>query len=113
MAPTLRDGQRVLARRLHGHDLNRGDIVVFWWSAQARRRTVSPSAPDLRIKRVAAVGGDATPPWLRPTRPDGERVPDGHLVVAGDNRRSQDSRQLGYIGLEQVLAVVDEVASPP
>ncbi|MEV3986782.1 S26 family signal peptidase [Nonomuraea sp. NPDC049758] len=37
----------------------------------------------------------------------GTRVPDGHLVVLGDNpRRSHDSRRAGYLTADRLLGVV-------
>jgi signal peptidase I len=33
-------------------------------------------------------------------------VPPGNVVVSGDNPRSQDSRQLGYIDSQAIIAVV-------
>jgi hypothetical protein len=31
-------------------------------------------------------------------------VPDGHVVVRGDNRRSEGSRELGYIAVDTIIA---------
>lgn len=92
MEPTYRDGERVLVRyRTHRTAIGPGDVVVFWPSV----RTGLTDDPPLRVKRVAAIAGDPVPEWLSGAGVD--RVPDRHLVVNGDNPRSQDSRQLGFV----------------
>ncbi|BFO15690.1 signal peptidase I [Streptomyces sp. KM77-8] len=49
MAPTIGAGDRVLAQRVDGGDVHRGDVVVF----------TDPAWSDLPlVKRVVAVGGD-------------------------------------------------------
>ena len=97
MAPTFRSGERVLARRPGRTGIRNGDVVVFH---------VGPSHvaddPAWRVKRVAAIEGDALPAWY---------VSEGHvpartLVVAGDNSGSQDSRQLGLIPVDSVIGVI-------
>jgi signal peptidase I len=89
-------------------NLKVGDLVVF---ERPTTRWAPPTneGPRLRVKRVAAVEGQQVPRWLS----DGlsavhaaERVPWGFLVVRGDADRSQDSRQLGYISVGSVVAVV-------
>jgi signal peptidase I len=103
MIPTLRDGQRLIARRGAGYAT--GDIVVF--------RIAEHCTPDgagvplLRIKRVAAVGGEPVPRWLQAgefTEPG--HVPPHHIVVSGDNARSEDSRHLGFVSGRAILGVV-------
>lgn len=118
MMPTVRPGDRVLAQRIGGAEVRRGDVVVFTdteWS-------------DLpMVKRVVGVGGDTvkccgaageltvngTPldePYIDDTRPDpalalppGQAappgtpfevtVPEGNLFLLGDRRgASLDSR---------------------
>lgn len=100
MEPTLHDGQRLLAVRRR-HYLP-GDLVVF----RVADGPGTPEGPAWRVKRVAAVAGDPVPGWLPERLHRGEagrQVPDGHLVVRGDNAgASQDSRHLGYIPLATV-----------
>jgi signal peptidase I len=96
MSPTLRDGQRLLARRLR-RDPRRSEVIVF---------RVSDDQLPHRIKRVAAVAGDPLPDWLTPVLPDVPHVPAGYVAVAGDNPRSQDSRQLGLVHCRDILAAV-------
>ncbi|GLY53082.1 S26 family signal peptidase [Lentzea sp. NBRC 102530] len=92
MAPTLHDGQRLLARKLFRRPRRR-EVIVF--------RVPDPELPH-RVKRVAAVAGDPVPDWL--PLPGVEQVPDGFVVVVGDNPRSQDSRQLGLVDCKDVVA---------
>ncbi|WP_223645353.1 S26 family signal peptidase [Corallococcus sp. EGB] len=108
MSPTLHDGQRLVARRLdrsNGHA--RSDIVVFRMPA-AQRATLGDEALPYLVKRVAAVAGDPVPDWARAAlgADSQTRVPPGKVVVSGDNAVSQDSRQLGYIDAETLIAVV-------
>jgi len=98
MTPTLHDGQRLIARR--GHDYRTGDIIVF--------RVELADTPALRVKRVAAVGGDPVPMRLRAGVLAGVRhaVPARHVVVAGDNPRSEDSRHVGFVSDDAIQGIV-------
>ena len=101
MAPTLRNGERVLVRRTRPETLNRGDLVVF-------RRPREP-ARSWMVKRVLAAPGDPLPrveiPNLWSSRDT--VVPADHLLVIGDNLAvSYDSRQFGFIHRGTVLGVV-------
>ncbi|MEU2119284.1 signal peptidase I [Streptomyces sp. NPDC016459] len=136
MTPTLGVGSKILAQRVDGDEVRRGDVVVFadplWGN--------SPM-----VKRVAAVGGDTvaccdregrltvggTPvhePYLRPgpggrTVASGQEfsvtVPEGNLFLLGDDRHtSLDSRThiedtgQGSVPRSSVVARVDAVVWP-
>ncbi|WP_149178922.1 signal peptidase I [Streptomyces sp. TRM49041] len=111
MNPTVTAGDRVLAQRIDGDEVRRGDVVVF-------TDTTWGNVP--MIKRVVGVGGDKVAccdadgrltvngtaveePYLRSQGWGVEEaaspsefaatVPDGHLFLLGDQRAaSQDSR---------------------
>lgn len=109
MSPTLHDGQRLVARRLSGEGYARSDIVVFLLPPEFLREASEDSEdPVHRVKRIAAVAGDPVPEWAREALGADEhtRVPPGKVVVSGDNARSQDSRQLGYVDARSIIAVV-------
>ncbi|RKH46922.1 S26 family signal peptidase [Corallococcus sicarius] len=109
MSPTLHHGQRVVARRLHGSGHARSDIIVFLLTPEQREAMAQGDDPVHRVKRVAAVAGDAVPDWAREALGADEhtRVPPGKVVVSADNAgRSQDSRQLGYIDASTIIGVV-------
>ncbi|MFI0019830.1 signal peptidase I [Streptomyces griseus] len=139
MAPTVKPGDRVLAERIDGADVRRGDVVVFTdeiWGATAM------------VKRVVGVGGDkvaccdedgrltvnGTPvdePYLdrgraaagsaAPASPQdfSATVPKGQIFLLGDERATsldsrvhlQDAGQ-GSVPLSAVQARVDAVAWP-
>ncbi|MFI8816116.1 MULTISPECIES: signal peptidase I [unclassified Streptomyces] len=141
MAPTVNSGDRVLAERVDGADVRRGDVVVFTDAAWG-------AVP--MVKRVVGVGGDkvaccdkggrltinGTPveePYLRaydgtpgsaartPASPQGftAEVPRGQLFLLGDERAgSLDSRvhlddaSQGSVPRSAVEARVDAVAWP-
>ncbi|MEV3993395.1 signal peptidase I [Streptomyces sp. NPDC049837] len=133
MSPTVAAGDRVLAQRVDGAEVRRGDVVVFKDSAWG----------DLpMVKRVVAVGGDKVAccdsagrltingkaveePYLRSEGPASSTpftasVPDGQLFLLGDERASsQDSRLhlqdpgQGAVPRGAVSARVDAVAWPP
>ncbi|WP_406039831.1 S26 family signal peptidase [Micromonospora sp. NBC_00898] len=94
MTPNLCDGDRLLGWRRR---CRVGDVVVF-------RRDAGDDLAHL-VKRVAAVAGDSVPAEFRHTF-DGDRVPLGYILVRGDNARSLDSRRLGLVSLDSVVAVV-------
>ncbi|MEN3615404.1 S24/S26 family peptidase [Plantactinospora sp. ZYX-F-223] len=80
MAPTLRDGDRVIVRV--GRTPAAGDLVVF------RAHDVVPETDvTWMVKRVHRV------------------EPDGAVTVRGDNSHSQDSRHFGAVPPEAVLGV--------
>ncbi|MEV8589850.1 signal peptidase I [Streptomyces sp. NPDC051180] len=136
MTPTLDVGSKILAQRIDGDDVRRGDVVVF----------VDPlwgNAP--MVKRVAAVGGDTVAccdrdgrltvdgkavvePYLRPG-PGGRilasgqdfsvTVPEDSLFLLGDDRTtSLDSRThlqeagRGSVPRSSVVGRVDAVVWP-
>ncbi|SEC38721.1 signal peptidase I [Streptomyces sp. TLI_105] len=136
MTPTLDVGSKILAQRIDGDEVRRGDVVVFtdplWGS--------SPM-----VKRVAAVGGDTVAccdrdgrltvngepvdePYLRPgpggrTVASGQdfsvKVPPGNLFLLGDDRHvSLDSRThmeeagQGSVPRSTVVGRVDAVVWP-
>lgn len=133
MAPTIGQGDRVLAHRIGGDEVRRGDVVVF--------REESLLADGLMIKRVVAVGGDTVAccdaegrllvngePVAEPyLAADGTGVsggfdtvvPEGEVFLLGDNRAvSQDSRALlldggtGTVPGEEVVARVEATVWP-
>ncbi|MEV5338037.1 signal peptidase I [Streptomyces sp. NPDC052676] len=131
MAPTIGAGDRVLAQRVDGADVRRGDVVVF-------KDATWGNAP--MIKRVVAVGGDTVAccqdgkltvngkridePYLS----DGQAgsaafptvtVPEGRLFLLGDERHgSLDSTAhltdaaSGSVARDAVSARVDAVVWP-
>jgi signal peptidase I len=130
MDPTVRSGDRLLAQRVDGGEVRRGDIVVF-------NDAVWGDVPML--KRVVAVGGDTVAccdergrltvngeavdeAYLDGGRasPDAfdAKVPQDRLFLLGDNRNtSLDSRthladQQGTVPRSAVTARVDGTAWP-
>ncbi|MBG0857418.1 S26 family signal peptidase [Streptomyces spinoverrucosus] len=107
MIPTFHPGDRVLVRRVGPAGVSAGRLVVTEPPAEGRWDTRRRSG--WLIKRVAAVPGDPVPregaPALR-SRPE-ERVPDGRLVLLGDNpAESLDSRFHGYFRADRIVGVV-------
>ncbi|WP_328549101.1 S26 family signal peptidase [Streptomyces platensis] len=119
MAPAYLDGDRVLVRRTTRP--TRGQVLVVerpavrtrWPSgplpATAGARTVGRR--QWLIKRVAALPGDPVPEAVLsasfPDLPGPPRVPDGSLVLLGDNHQhSVDSRYFGFYPVERVLGTV-------
>ena len=121
MLPTFRDGQIVLVSKMRAINgpLRRGDVVLV------------DRGHDVLIKRVVYLPGDVIPPeesmrfrrvaeFFDIVRPDaraqfgGLRVPDGYVVILGDNRRvSEDSRLFGPIKEGDIIGrVVNAPAKP-
>lgn len=112
MEPTLTTGDRVLVRRTGLNSVRAGQIIVVeapspvhgHWASAPPRRDLSR---EWMIKRAAAVPGDPLPPGLPATPAGDAQVPDGKLVVLGDNPdASMDSRYLGYVPGDRLLGVV-------
>ncbi|MGV9451365.1 signal peptidase I [Streptomyces sp. NPDC003635] len=132
MTPTIDAGERVLAERIDGDDIRRGDVVVFKDANWA-------NAPV--VKRVVAVGGDTVACCTdgkltvdgkkidEPYLPEGSlaeiqnfptvTVPEGRLFLLGDERSgSLDSTAHltdaanGTVARDAVTARVDAVVWP-
>jgi signal peptidase I len=117
MAPALRDGERVLADRRRRPV--RGDVVLLnrppWGTAagpagvaRSRRHDGAAEPPRHLVKRVVALAGDELAPALAvPGLAPGRRVPEGHVVVLGDDHDAGgDSRAFGPVPLAEVVGVV-------
>ncbi|MEW2164274.1 signal peptidase I [Streptomyces sp. NPDC007084] len=133
MAPTIKVGDRVLAQRIDGDEVRRGDVVVFKDKAWVTNASV--------VKRVVAVGGDTVSCCTKgrltvngkqiaePYLPEGSlaeitnfptvKVPKGRLFLLGDERQgSLDSTAHlsdaagGTVARSAVSARVDAVAWP-
>lgn len=133
MAPTIKIGDRVLAQRVDGSEVRRGDVVVFEDKTWVTGSSV--------VKRVVAVGGDTVACCSEGKLtvngkkidesylPEGSlaeltgfptvKVPEGRLFLLGDERRgSLDSTAhltdaaSGTVARGAVKARVDAVAWP-
>jgi signal peptidase I len=107
MMPTLADGDRVLVRRTRPDRIGVGRLVVT--EPPTGGRWDAMRLPEWLIKRVAAVPGDLLPRETVPALRDllEERVPDGQVVLLGDNpAESLDSRFCGYFRYEGIAGVV-------
>jgi|YNPNPStandDraft_1061719.scaffolds.fasta_scaffold01129_2 signal peptidase I len=101
MWPTLRSGTVVIldTRARRGVNISEGDIVVVRIDGQNL------------VKRVYALGGSKVRGFLgRDEKKYSKRtyrVPDGYLLVIGDNRQdSYDSRDFGPVPIEAVLGKI-------
>ncbi|MGW6287104.1 signal peptidase I [Streptomyces sp. NPDC055107] len=139
MAPTVRPGDRVLAERIDGADVRRGDVVVFtdrlWGATPMVKRVVGVGGDKVaccdREGRLTVDGtpvdepyldrGPAAPGTKAPASPQdfSATVPDGQIFLLGDERAtSLDSRvhlqdaDGGSVPLSAVQARVDAVAWP-
>ncbi|MER5910059.1 signal peptidase I [Streptomyces sp. NPDC001982] len=133
MSPTIGVGDRVLAQRVDGGEIRRGDVVVFRDKGWVTNADV--------VKRVVAVGGDTVACCTNgkltvngkqieePYLPKGSlaeitnfptvKVPQGRLFLLGDERQgSLDSTAhltdaaSGTVSRDAVSARVDAVAWP-
>jgi signal peptidase I len=132
MTPTIGAGDRVLAQRIEGDEVRRGDVVVFEQSTWG----------DLpMVKRVVGVGGDKVAcctdgkltvngkEVAEPYLPEGKgvaaggipttTVPKGRLFLLGDERSGSldstahlDDADGGTVPRDAVRARVDAVAWP-
>lgn len=109
MAPTYAPGRRLLVVRLPRVTFP-GAVVVFAPEPNADRILEH----RLLVKRVIAVAGQPVPvDMCTPVLAQARHVPRGHLLVRGDNTRSLDSRQLGFVRLSTVLGVVFPLRAAP
>ncbi|MFI9596340.1 S26 family signal peptidase [Nonomuraea sp. NPDC052265] len=135
MEPAYRDGDRVLVRRTPLAAVRRGQVVLLsgslteMWPEMAAEAALAtdPRAPAGRsaapepadepfrvIKRATAVPGDPVPREVAALpRAPGRVVPEGCLVVLGDNAAaSRDSRHFGYVPARWLVGVVVRRITP-
>lgn len=133
MRPTVKPGDIVLAHRVDGKDVGRGDIVVFndpvWGTANEVKRVIGVGGDTVACcdsrGRTSVNGVPLTEPYLAPTLPGtgttfSAEVPAGRLFLMGDNRPvSIDSRSRlttddlgGTVPTSAVLARVEGKAWP-
>ncbi len=111
MEPTFHTGDRVLVRRTSLARVGRGDVVVVerpdgpgvWRRSPAGRRV---AGQPWMIKRAAALPGQPVPAEVIGVVTE-TTVPEGHLVLLGDNiASSYDSRSCGFFPSTRLLGVV-------
>ena len=130
MEPTLMIDNRVVVYKLgyRMHDINRGDVVVFHQPGQAAdaddliKRVVGLGGETVEIRggHVYVDGTQLEEPYLaraestypavpipgcaNPAEPDRCVVPEGEILVLGDNRpASRDGRYFGPVDVDTVV----------
>ncbi|MGW1491849.1 signal peptidase I [Streptomyces sp. NBC_00191] len=131
MTPTVQAGDRVLAERIDGDQVRRGDIVVFrdkqWGDMPMVKRVVGVGGDTIACcgegGKLTVNGKAVEEPYLRTKGPASNSftasVPKGQLFLLGDERMgSQDSRVhlqdpgQGSVPRSAVEARLDAVAWP-
>lgn len=132
MAPTIGAGDRVLAQRVDGGDVRRGDVVVFkddnWADVPVVKRVVAVGGDTVSTGqdgRLKVNGTEIDEPYLSEDEATGLNafpevtVPKGRLFLLGDERSgSLDSTSRltdtanGSVSREAVEARVDAVVWP-
>jgi signal peptidase I len=117
MAPTLKNGEKVLATRTFDH-LNRGDIVGFKYPGDETKSFVKRvvALPGERIQSVkgkVSINGQVLSEAYVVTENQSNdtwgptTIPDGEFFMMGDNRRnSSDSRHWGTVRRGAIWAKV-------
>jgi signal peptidase I len=132
MQPTVNPGDRVLAHRIDGNAVHRGDVVVFkdhtWGDIPMVKRVVGVGGDKVACcdaqGRLTIDGAPIDEPYLHSTGPASPvgftvTVPQGRLFVMGDNRPvSDDSRahltdgDHGAVPRNDVQGRLDAIAWP-
>jgi signal peptidase I len=132
MTPSINTGDRVLAERISGDEVRRGDVVIFndrtWGAMPMVKRVVGVGGDKIvccdRQSRLLLNGKPLEEPYLRSqadtaTQTFSATVPAGELFLLGDERRtSVDSRGhlmdagRGTVPVSEVDSRVDAVAWP-
>ncbi|WBP91398.1 S26 family signal peptidase [Kitasatospora cathayae] len=113
MQPTLMPGDRLLVAGPSGRPCRPGDIVIAQkptardWAGAMPTDSLGDRGQWI-VKRVAAVSGDRLPVSLAGSTGllDVTVVPDGSVVLVGDDQYSEDSRQWGLCPQHLVIGRV-------
>lgn len=132
MSPTIGAGDRVLAERIDGADVRRGDVVVFqdttWANVPVLKRVVAVGGDTVRCcdkdGRITVNGVPLDEPYLYPgdrpsTIPFEVKVPEGRVFVLGDHRSGSadsrfhlDEKDHGTVAEDQVVGRAVVIAWP-
>ncbi|MEV0094210.1 signal peptidase I [Streptomyces sp. NPDC050738] len=132
MTPTIKAGERVLAQRIDGGEVHRGDVVVFkdalWGDSPMVKRVIGIGGDKVACcdaqGRLTVNGKPVEEPYLQDTKRASpvafsSTVPQGQLFLLGDERtNSMDSRvhltdaDHGSVPRSAVSARVDAIAWP-
>jgi len=115
MLPTYKNGQMVLVNRLPGGRVSHGDVVLVKANDEVLIKRVYRLPGETLSLRDAYRFRHATE-YFEPTHRSEAplRVPDGRMVVLGDNSAvSDDSRSFGPIALSDVIGKVLNAPPPP
>ncbi|WP_428911335.1 signal peptidase I [Niallia sp. Krafla_26] len=131
MMPTLQDGNKLVVNKIGYQigDLHRFDVIVFHANQKedyVKRIIGLPgdeieyrddilfindkkyNEPYLEKYRKEAFGVHLTGNFTLLELTGSETVPEGHIFVLGDNRLgSRDSREFGFVSIDQVVGKVD------
>ncbi|KNB51150.1 signal peptidase I [Streptomyces caatingaensis] len=131
MTPTIARGGRVLAERVDGAEVHRGDVVVFqdevWGDVPMIKRVVGVGGDTVaccdRRGRMTVGGRPVEEPYLQDAGPASPTafsatVPEGQLFLLGDHRsdsldsRSHLARNQGTVPRDAVSGRVEAVVWP-
>jgi len=131
MMPTLQDGNKLVVNKIGYRigELNRFDVIVFHANKEEDYVKRVIGIPGDRVEyrddilyingtkyeesylekyRKEAFGGRLTGDFTLNELTGEEVVPEGHIFVLGDNRLgSRDSREFGFVSIDQVVGKVD------
>lgn len=133
MTPTVDAGDKILAQRIDGSEVRRGDIVVFsdplWGDAPMLKRVVAVGGDEVaccdKQGRLTVDGRPVEEPYRLNTGDPASpmsfsaTVPRGNLFMMGDNRATSEDSRLrlddagnGSVPRDAVVARVDGVVWP-
>lgn len=121
MAPTLRQGDRILVlRRFLAGWLRKGQVIIITVpGGQEGLSAAEGSAQGYYVKRAVALAGesytatDSAPSDEKQEKMKNWLIPAGHVFVCGDNRQgSIDSRIWGPLPLQNVRGIVVRKLAP-
>ena len=131
MMPTLQDGNKLVVNKIGFQigELNRFDVIVFHANQEEDyiKRIIGLPGDTVEYRndvlylngkkyeetyldkyRKETFGGRLTGDFTLLELTGADTVPEGHIFVLGDNRLgSRDSREFGFVSIDQVVGKVD------